>query len=73
MTWWAKLISIWDRMGRNTEKSENMRAGANEVKIENQEAYDDSRKDAKKIGSRKHTKFGSSGLHRRPANGNDKG
>lgn len=55
----------------NVKTSEDKRSGANEVDLKNRKAYDKSRKDAKEIGSRKHTKLRSSGMHRKPDVGDD--
>lgn len=65
MAWWAKLISIFDRFGRNAEKADNKRHGAMQVDLKNREAYDESRDDAKEIGKRKHNRFKRRGVQRK--------
>lgn len=56
----------------NIEKSENLKSGGEKVDLENRKAYDKSRDKAKDLGSRKHTGIKSSGMHRKPTDGNTK-
>jgi len=69
MAWWAKLITIFDRFGRNAEKADHKAHGALQAGKATGDAYDKSRKSAAKLGRRKHTDIKSSGVRR--TNGDD--
>lgn len=54
-------LSTWLRL---SERRQNEEAGGNKVDLENRKQYDKDRKDAKDIGSNKHTNIKSSGRMR---------
>lgn len=66
MKWLTALLSIFDRFGRNAEKADNKRAGANEADLENRKTNEQVRKDANDVWS------GKSRSRLRPTNGDDK-
>lgn len=51
---------------RGVERNENEKAGINKMKVAQNEEFEENRKDAKDIGSRKHTSIRSSGVRRSP-------